>query len=87
VQYAPNSNFNGQDRFPYTVSDANGGPATSAVSVTVTAGNDTTGFRRFSFTIPTTGMSTLGIRVVDVGEEVELSSLLIDNLSHTPASS
>lgn len=40
VRYTPNSNFNGQDRFTYTVRDANGGTATSGVSVTITAGND-----------------------------------------------
>ena len=40
VRYTPAADFNGPDRFTYTASDGNGGSATAAVQVTVTAVND-----------------------------------------------
>ena len=40
VTYTPAANYNGADSFTYTVSDGNGGTATAAVSITVTAVND-----------------------------------------------
>ncbi len=38
--YKPNSNFNGDDSFTYTVSDGNGGISTATVNVTVNPVND-----------------------------------------------
>jgi hypothetical protein len=43
-----------------------------------------TGFATFTVTLPTTGHYTLGIGVVDVGEALELSGLLLDNFTLTP---
>lgn len=43
-----------------------------------------TGFRTFSYTIPTTGEYTLGIGVVDVGRETVLSGLLVDRVQVVP---
>ena len=40
VSYTPDANYNGPDSFSYTLDDGNGGAATGAVSVTVTAVND-----------------------------------------------
>ena len=40
VTYTPAANFFGTDSFTYTVSDGNGGTATGAVNVTVTAVDD-----------------------------------------------
>jgi hypothetical protein len=53
-----------------------------SLSQTVLSGE--TGFRRFSFPIPATGMYMLSIGVVDVGDGGGLSGLLIDNVSLTP---
>jgi hypothetical protein len=39
-----------------------------------------TGYRQFSYTVPTTGTYTLGIGVVDVGEPTRVSGLLVDNV-------
>ncbi len=38
--YTPDANFNGTDRFSYTVADANGAEATATITITVTAEND-----------------------------------------------
>ena len=38
--YTPNENFNGEDTFQYEARDVNGGTATAAVTITVTAQND-----------------------------------------------
>ena len=43
-----------------------------------------TGFRTFSYTIPTTGNYTLGIGVVDVGERTRISGLLVDQAAVVP---
>lgn len=43
-----------------------------------------TGFRTFSYTIPTAGNYTLGIGVVDVGEATRISGLLVDNVEAVP---
>lgn len=43
-----------------------------------------TGFRTFSYTIPTTGNYTLGIGVVDVGERTRISGLLVDQAVVVP---
>lgn len=43
-----------------------------------------TGFRTFSYTIPTAGNYTLGIGVVDVGEPTRISGLLVDNVEAVP---
>ena len=40
VTYTPNADFNGTDRFTYTVSDENGGTATAQVTVSVAVVND-----------------------------------------------
>jgi len=40
VTYEPDPEFNGVDRFTYTVADGNGGTATATVTVTVTPTND-----------------------------------------------
>ena len=40
VRYAPNSNYVGEDRFTYTISDGQGGTATASVVVTITSVND-----------------------------------------------
>ena len=40
ITYTPNTNFNGNDQFSYTVSDGYGGSATAQVRVTVNAVND-----------------------------------------------
>ncbi|NQZ12334.1 MAG: tandem-95 repeat protein, partial [Algicola sp.] len=40
ISYAPNANFNGEDVINYTISDGQGGTASSTVTVTVTAVND-----------------------------------------------
>lgn len=40
LTYTPNANFNGPDTISYTVSDGNGGTATSTVAVTVNPVND-----------------------------------------------
>ncbi|TBR57049.1 hypothetical protein B4U84_26860 [Westiellopsis prolifica IICB1] len=42
-----------------------------------------TGFETFSFTIPTTGTYTLGLGVVDVGDNTIDSGLLVDNVTLT----
>jgi hypothetical protein len=46
-----------------------------------------TGFATFTVTLPTTGSYTLGIGVVDVGDTLELSGLLLDNFTLTPPAS
>ena len=43
-----------------------------------------TGFATFTVTLPTTGSYTLGIGVVDVGDAIGLSGLLLDNITLTP---
>src|SRR5919199_4627253 len=43
-----------------------------------------TGYRQFSYTIPTTGTYTLGIGVVDVGEPTRTSGLLVDKVEAVP---
>ncbi|MEQ9670220.1 S8 family serine peptidase [Coleofasciculus sp. G2-EDA-02] len=45
--------------------------------------NEETGFGTFSYTFQTAGTFTLGIGVVDVGDTVVDSGLLVDNLSFT----
>jgi Ca2+-binding RTX toxin-like protein len=45
--------------------------------------NEETGFDTFSYTFQTAGTFTLGIGVVDVGDTVVDSGLLVDNLSFT----
>ena len=40
ITYTPETHFNGEDRFTYTVADGQGGTATALVSITVTAVND-----------------------------------------------
>ena len=40
IIYTPETDFNGEDRFTYTVSDGAGGTAEASVSITVTAVND-----------------------------------------------
>ncbi|EJN03643.1 Ig-like domain-containing protein [Phyllobacterium sp. YR531] len=39
--FTPNTNYNGQESFTYTIDDGNGGVDTATVTVTVTADNDT----------------------------------------------
>ncbi|WP_457747610.1 beta strand repeat-containing protein, partial [Sulfurimonas sp.] len=50
LSYTPNANYNGSDTITYSVSDGNGGSATSSVAVTVNAVNDapTTAIDNFS---------------------------------------
>ncbi|MBW4427896.1 MAG: hypothetical protein KME50_26505 [Nostoc desertorum CM1-VF14] len=43
-----------------------------------------TGFKTFSFTIPTDGEYTLGVGVVDVGEPTIVSGLLVDEVQAIP---
>ncbi|WP_299408196.1 PEP-CTERM sorting domain-containing protein [Acaryochloris sp. IP29b_bin.148] len=43
--------------------------------------NDETGYNTFSYDIPTTGTYTLGLGVVDVGDRVVNSGLLVDNVN------
>jgi large repetitive protein len=40
ITYTPNANFNGADVITYTISDGNGGTATTTIAVTVTPVND-----------------------------------------------
>ena len=40
ISYIPNSNYNGTDKFSYTISDGNGGMVTKELTVTVNAVND-----------------------------------------------
>lgn len=40
VHYVPNSNYNGQDSFTYTINDGHGGIVTATVTITVTPVND-----------------------------------------------
>ncbi len=46
-----------------------------------------TGFRTFSYIVPSTGSYTLGIGVVDVGEATRISGLLVDNVEAVPETS
>jgi hypothetical protein len=43
--------------------------------------NNETGFRNYSYTIPTTGTYSVGLGVVDVGESTGTSGLLVDNVA------
>ncbi|MBD2244194.1 hypothetical protein [Nostoc sp. FACHB-888] len=43
-----------------------------------------TGFKTFSFTLPTDGEYTLGVGVVDVGEPTIISGLLVDKVQAVP---
>lgn len=43
--------------------------------------NDETGYNTFSYEIPTTGTYTLGLGVVDVGDTIVNSGLLVDNVN------
>jgi hypothetical protein len=52
VSYTPNSNFNGDDAFTYTLSDGNGGKATGRVMVAVKAGANSLKANADSFTTP-----------------------------------
>jgi len=45
---------------------------------------DETGFRTFSYTVPTTDKYTLGIGVVDVGDSKRISGLLVDKVEAVP---
>lgn len=56
----------------------------STFSDSATSFGKETGFRTFSYTIPTEGDYTLGIGVVDVGEPTRISGLLIDNAVAVP---
>ncbi len=56
----------------------------STFSDSATSFGKETGFRTFSYTIPTQGDYTLGIGVVDVGEPTRISGLLIDNAVAVP---
>lgn len=49
-----------------------------------TAFGKETGYRNFSYTVPTTGDYTLGIGVVDVGEGTRISALLVDDVRAVP---
>ena len=46
-----------------------------------------TGNRTFSYTVPSTGSYTLGIGVVDVGENTRISGLVVDNVEAVPEAS
>lgn len=46
-----------------------------------------TGFKTFSYTLPTDGEYTLGIGVVDVGERTVISGLLVDRVQAVPETS
>ncbi|MCC5661666.1 hypothetical protein LC608_32925 [Nostoc sp. XA010] len=46
-----------------------------------------TGFKTFSFTLPTDGEYTLGVGVVDVGEPTIISGLLLDQVQAIPETS
>ncbi len=46
-----------------------------------------TGFKTFSYTLPTDGEYTLGIGVVDVGEPTVISGLLLDKVQAVPETS
>lgn len=46
-----------------------------------------TGFKTFSFTLPTDGEYTLGVGVVDVGEPTIISGLLVDQVQAVPETS
>ncbi|MEW6494166.1 MAG: PEP-CTERM sorting domain-containing protein [Cyanobacteriota bacterium] len=45
-----------------------------------TSFSNETGFRKFSYKVPTTGTYTLGIGVVDVGEPTRTSGVIVDNV-------
>lgn len=53
----------------------------SSVTSLTTQFFEETGFQTFSFTIPTTGTYTLGLAVVDVGDNSIDSGLLVDNVT------
>jgi hypothetical protein len=53
------------------------------LSGTPTPFNQQTGFKTFSFTVPTTGTYTLGIGVTDVADTVVDSGLLVDKVKLT----
>ncbi|MBW4446855.1 MAG: hypothetical protein KME38_08250 [Spirirestis rafaelensis WJT71-NPBG6] len=46
-----------------------------------------TGFKTFSYTLPTDGEYTLGLGVVDVGEPTVISGLLVDKVQAVPETS
>jgi hypothetical protein len=48
------------------------------------ASAEQTGYRQFSFVAPVTGMLTLGFGVVNVGDSVGDSTLLVDNVANVP---
>ncbi|MEB3180625.1 MAG: hypothetical protein VKL59_16590 [Nostocaceae cyanobacterium] len=49
--------------------------------------DETTGFQKFSFTLPFDGEYTLGLGVVDVGESTIISGLVVDNVQAVPEAS
>lgn len=57
---------------------------TFAVNGSNTQFFEETGFKTFSYTLPTPGEYTLGIGIVDVGEPTVVSGLVVDNVQAVP---
>ncbi len=65
VLYTPASDFNGSDAFSYTVSDGEGGTASAAVAVAVTAVNDRPVARNDAATVDEDGQVALAVLAND----------------------
>ncbi|ARV63044.1 hypothetical protein BZZ01_15220 [Nostocales cyanobacterium HT-58-2] len=72
-------NSQSDDSISFLSELADASTATSTISSTQFFGE--TNFHTFSFTIPTTGIYTLGVGVTDVGDTTINSGLLVDNIT------
>jgi uncharacterized repeat protein (TIGR01451 family) len=67
VTYQPSPNYNGPDSFSYTISDQNGGSATTTVSITVTSVNDVPAATADSATVVEDGATDVPVLGNDSG--------------------
>ncbi len=82
ILYQPQSNFNGNDRFDYVVSDGNGGQDTATVFVTINAVNDSPVISAIPDQQVEEGQAFSDIRLDDFVTDVEdADSLLVWSVS------
>jgi len=79
VRYVPAANYNGPDTFTYTASDGNGGSATAAVTMTVTAVNDAPVANADTSTVAEDG--TVNVAVLANDTDLEANTLTVASVT------